>query len=722
MNFNIKNFINNINNNIHKFNEITTFDKKKFLTFSLELKFAFIIKIIENKINLRLYDTQIEASYYLYNNYTIDMKTGEGKSLSSIIPLILKTLENNNNSYFISINNYLLQRDINLFKPIFDFFNINITRNLNLDNNNNIIYTTAEELITFYLLHYKSNIYKKLDLNSYYLIDEADQVLIDNALKPIVLSDEEKINKEEFFEINKIKNLLILNKDYYLNNNNLNLTEKGIQKIEEFFNVENIYEEKNYNKLYLLENFLKADFNFTKDIDYIIQDNKIYYIDEKSGKKIEFHSSDFTKQYLEMKNNLEISNKKSIYHKITIQSFFKKIKNKSGMSGTALYEKTFFNFYNMNIKEIKLLKEKNLIKLNSLFFKNKEEKLIEFIYNVCKFTENEESILIGTSNIKDSEIIFNILKKIFPNKENIYLLTAKNEEKESEIINKSGKKGNITIVTQIAGRGVDIKIDSEVKEKGGIILLIFEQNLTYRMDEQIIGRIGRNGDPGRYQFYHSMDDFLLKNYCSKKIKNILNNLEINENGFIPNFKILKNYLNNVQRKHEEIEYSFFENIYKYDNVLDNQRNLIFKFIEEVYTKNSEELYKNILHNLTKNKTLNELINFYKENLNINFQIEDNLFNNQEETINKINTIFLNNLYDNLTEKDRKNLILSFIKIFWKKFLENSEELLDGIHWRIKVNKDPLLEYNKELFIMFNNLLFNLRKAILFNTLKINKKN
>jgi len=316
------------------------------------------------------------SSYALYQNKAIDMKTGEGKSLSSIIPLILKTLENDEYSYFLSINNYLLKRDFDNFKPIYDYFNIETILNfsgiLNNNNPNKIVYTTSLDLLSVNMMYYQNLYYKfKISEKSFFLIDEADLILIDNALQPVVISDEIKIDKELLLKIIKIGDTLVPNVDYILDNSisQCHLNNEVFDKIENKYNIQNLPEYKNLNLIFLIENYLQFKHFYKKDIDYIVENNNIYYINPKTGNKENFHTTDYMKQFIEINENLPVSNKKIIIQKNTYQSFFKDLKNKAAMSGTTIYEKKYFNYYGFDIITIPLnFKKQLIIKKNELYY------------------------------------------------------------------------------------------------------------------------------------------------------------------------------------------------------------------------------------------------------------------------------------------------------------------------------------------------------------------
>jgi preprotein translocase subunit SecA len=687
---------------------------------TLEEKFAYIKYIIYIKTDKKLYDTQLEASYYLYKNNAINMNTGEGKSLSSIIPLILKTLESKHPSYYLSINHYLLSRDVNEFKEIFNHFNIITTlsfveaeEELKKDENTKmIIYTVGELLLTVYLLYYSRFNSFKISFDSYFLIDEADSVLIDSALKPTVLTIDKPVDKELFSKI--ISCLPLFSKDDIIVDSvqeQCTLSDTGVIKLEKEFNIENIYEPEFYPILKLVQNALTAYTFFIKNKNYIVENYKLFYINEKTGTKHLLETTDNTKQFLQQKENLPLDSEKIPYQKMTFQSFFKKTKNKAAMSGTAKNEIRFFNFYELPVKIISEKFQSCLKKEKDITFVSYKEKLKYLLKKVYELRQKEQPVLIGTTNIKDSEMIFSCLKDLFnENETHLSLLTAKNAEEESKIISEAGDKNRITVVTQIAGRGVDIQISDEVNSLGGLFVIMFEQNLTLRMDEQIVGRTARHGRNGSVLFLHSLEDELVKKYFSASMKNILHNLDIKDGIKIENTLINKNF-KKAQQNYEIMEYQSFENLAKFDGILEIQRDTIFNFIETIYSKNGKELFENFIENLTKDLLYKEeVLSFYEKN-RLKFDIDDET-KLKTDVKTFINQSVVSIIISNLPEELIKLLFLKKLLEEWQLFLKDSEELIHGISWRSRVNKDPMIEYQKETFFMFKNLLDNTRLLIL----------
>jgi len=690
------------------------FNENEFLKYSLEKKFGYIMKIIEKYTNKKLYDHQIQASEDLYNNKAIDLATGGGKSLASIIPLILKTLENNKVSYFISINEFLLKRDFNEFKKIYEYFGIKISflfKDFDTTSNKQIVYTTNSFLISNYLNNFVSlNKTISIDIkNSYFLIDEADMVLIDNALYPFVLHTTQPLNQEYLIDIYNYTKDLTTN-DYTIKEHNYYLTEATIENLNKNF------ENFDINSLvFSIENCLYVLNNYKKDIDYIIEDNIIFSINPKTGLKEVLNTKDYTKQFITLKEGLELEKiEKVIIDKISVQSFFKSIDNKAAMSGTTIHESKYFTFYGFDISKIKSsFKDIKKIYPTKIYF-NTRQKIINLLKDIEKL--NERPILITTNNIKSAELIFNTLKEYYQNNEKILsILTAKNIEDDFNLIQKMGNKNTITVSTQIAGRGIDIPINDEIEKIGGLHVMLFEVNNGFRIDEQLIGRTGRQGKNGSVQFYYSLEDPLLVYYLNDKLKNIFYRLNLKEDDVIES-RIITKQIKQTQMKQEQLEYQMFENMANFSLVLDDSRNNIHSLITENKNCNDyNQLLKKIMFNiLDLYEKPQEKIDFF-ETLGVklvDLEIKE-YYQKEKKIIENLNRFIL----ENLSEKDVKTIIHQVILVYYIKFLKNCDIVQEGITWRSRANKDPIIEFKKEVFNMFEITLKNIRVDCFVNCFK-----
>jgi len=689
------------------------FNQEDFNKLKLEEKIAFISKIIENKTNKTLYKSQLEASYYLYKNMAINMETGEGKSLASIIPLVLHTLEKKEMSFFLSINDMLLERDMKEFKNIYDYFNINIIKHFEkIDKDKkNICFTTGNHLISNYLASY-ININYFLDFNkdkSFVLIDEADMVLIDNAIYPVVLNTKKPLDIKHLEKIyNFSKNLD--NSSYIEIDNGYQIKEEIIPLIEKEF--------KKYDLsilIYTIENCLFVLNKYKKNIDYIIEDKEIYHINEKTGLKERLETKDYTKHFISLKENLELKKFESvIIQKISIQSFFKSLKNKAAMSGTTLHEQKYFEFYGFIIKSIKSnFKSQRIVSPTKIYY-NLKQKIIALLKDIDNiYKKYPRPILITTNNIQSAELLYNILTDYYENQSITFnLITAKNIDEDYLKIQEIGIKNHITISTQIAGRGIDIPIEKEVEETGGLHVMLFEVNNGFRIDEQLIGRTGRQGKKGSVQFYYALDDPLLIHYLNKKLKNIFLSLNLKEEDIIEN-KLIAKQIKKTQAEQEQIEYSMFERIALFDLTLDEARNSIFNLINENKNcKNYNELFVKILKNVLVLEAKDNLVLLKSIGLIFDDVDETNYFKKEDIILQNISNFFI----AKLDEKDSKSIIHNQIIMWYIQFLKGTDSVQDGIFWRTKANKDPLVEFKKEVFNLYRNMLKNIRLSILQKTM------
>lgn len=715
--FKLNKFVKEVNKEYHHILVEEIFDINQFLEYSLSKKFAIIKRIIYSFTDKELYDSQLQASYHLYKNKAINMKTGEGKSLSSIIPLVLKTLENNSKSYYLSINNFLLERDMNEFKDIFSYFGITLSLNFKEFEtlpNLSIIYTTGEHLLIKEMSYYlTANKTSKIDKESYFLIDEADMVLIDNAIRPVVLSDKSAMDKTILEKCMTIASTLT-QKDFIIENKGVSFTEDGLITIENIFGVTSMYLPDTYPQLKLIENCLEALFILKKDEDYIIDKGLLYSINDKTGLKEKLETNSNIKQCLQFKEGLSIEDETIAIQKITFQSFFIDTKNKAAMSGTAIHEYKYFKYYGFEVEMIKPTFISKLIKGKDKIYFNTKQKTLNMIKDVEKILNNQRPVLISTTSLKNAEMLYAICKEYFDEDTKIQLLTAKNIEQDSHLISSMGLEPMITISTQIAGRGIDIPVTDVIDSLGGLHVVMFEVSGSYRIDEQLIGRTARQGRNGSVQFYYSLEDSLIQYYFSKSLKNIFYSLNLKETDVISNSIITKK-IKQAQQEHEFREYSAFEHLAKFDLILNRQRTTYFTILETLFTTQDIKVYlESVVKNLFENVSPLEIKDVF---LKLGIQYEDVSIEESSEKLNSMKEWLINLILTNIPIEFIKVILLKSLSSAWIQFLKESDSLQEGIQWRSRVHKDPLNEFEKESFYLFNDFLYTSRFSSLRNCIQ-----
>lgn len=817
----IKNFknieikiLNEIKENKKKKEEI----KRKYL----EEVFSLTREAAKRILNIRHFDSQIIGGIILNEGKIAEMKTGEGKTLAATLPAILNSMTGEK-VYIITVNDYLAQRDAEWMGKIYKFFGIKIGvifSNQSEESkknayNSKIIYAQNNELgFDFLRDNMKYNIEEYMQKkHDFAIIDEVDSVLIDEARTPLIISTANNSDLiEEYEKSNELIKKFKENIDYIIENKNKNifLTEQGIKKSEKLLNLNNLHSKKRKNLIHCINQSLKANIMYKKNIDYTIQDNEIIIIDEHTGRLMHGRRwSDGLHQAIEKKENIKINKESNILASITFQNFFKMYKKLSGMTGTAYTEKEEFRkIYNMNT--IIIPTNKKIIRKDEqdIIYKTEKEKLYSILNEIKKKNISKQPILLGTISVKNSESISNILKA--NNIEN-KVLNATNHKEESEIIAQAGRLKSVTIATNMAGRGTDIilggdpeykarkktinkrneeeseendfdfligysklfnietllnnneinndlinkyknyiqknlsillnnkkidikktkknqyinyiiknivyekkkdfyknsikdyednlieekKICEKEKEKvielGGLCIIGTERHNSRRIDNQLRGRSGRQGDPGESCFYLSLEDELLKNFGSEKIINMMNRLNIPDNVFIKN-PMITNSIENAQKKIENRNFSARKQLLEYDNVINKQRQIIYSIRINILKdkKIEEKLIKNLLIN-EKNKNLETFENIKK------------------------------NIKENEIKKIIKFMLLKEIDDFWKNHMKKMEFLKESIYFKGYANKDPKQEYLKEGFFLFNKMINEIQKKIIKKLIEIKKK-
>jgi preprotein translocase subunit SecA len=665
---------------------------------SLMIKAFALAKEASRRITgLNPYYVQILGAIVLHQGQIAEMKTGEGKTLTSVMPAYLNALSGNG-VHIITVNEYLAQREAKgIIGDIFRFLGVSVglnTKDQNIEEkkkayNCDILYTTNSEIGFDYLRDNietnKSNLLMTKEYN-FAIIDEVDSILIDEARTPLIISKETKKERKFYMDANRFAKIL-KTKHYIidLETKTIELTEEGIKRGEIFFQTKNLYQNSNTILLHCIKNALKAHFVLEKNKDYLVEKNQILIIDQFTGRILEGRQfSDGLHQALEAKEGCTIKEETEIAATITYQNFFRIYKKISGMTGTAKTEENEFkSIYKMKVIEIptnKLMIRKDE---QDVIFATLKEKWEALIKEVEIRHENQQPILIGTVTVEVSEEISKYLKK---RKIKHEVLNAKNHFKEAEIIAKAGQKGSITIATNMAGRGTDIRLGEGVSQIGGLAVLGTERHESRRIDNQLRGRAGRQGDPGFSRFFVSGEDELAQNFGGNKIKNLINLLQKYKEQNKPiSLKFLTNFFTNLQKKIESSNFEQRKIILQFDSVLGLQREIIYKQRKNILNSfNIQELALKLII-----KTLNA-------------QIENFLILNPMKKQNKDEKIIkLIQYLENLFFPKKTFYIENFQNIFSKNNSQFKEEIKkivkDKINLILNENKEKLTFKEKNYF-------------------------
>lgn len=638
--------------------------------------FANIREAAFRTIGLKAYKVQLMGAIVLFNGDIAEMKTGEGKTLTSIFAIYLAVITGNS-VHVVTTNEYLAKRDMELNSKVFNFLNISTAvnlKNLSIEFKKNayqhqVLYSTHSELGFDYL---RDNLCKYSEngllqdnrvqsSHDFIIIDEADSILIDEAKTPLILSSLEDIENKQYEKPNNFVQTLIKNEDYEIDYTSFNiyLTEKGNYKAEKFFNISNLYLPQYSPINHRILQALRANFLIKKDHDYIVEDNMIKLIDKSTGRIMNGKSyTNGLHQAIEIKEHLKVTPENQINATITYQNYFRLYKKIGGMTGTAkTEEEELKQVYNMSVRVIPT--EKPCIREDDtdVIYKTIKMRNTALCNEIIMRHNNKQPILIGTLSIEDSEIISNLLNNL-KIKHNV--LNAKNHQYEASIISEAGIAGNVTVATNMAGRGTDIKLDEEAKKAGGLAVLGLGRHESRRVDNQLRGRSGRQGDPGYTKFFLSLEDDLTIRFGLSKIKAM--NLNVFDETKPIKSKILSKTIENAQKQIEGINYDQRASTLKYDSINSIQR-------EQYYILRKE---------IAKIRDLKDIIRIFKLN-NISINNSEN-FTDIKEIIEKIYNIFDKN---------------------WTKYLSDMNIIRQGITLRQYGKLNPVEEYDKEAYEMFD---------------------
>ena len=746
-----------------EFNKLKEFVQKeeKSLNDVLMQSFAITREASKRVLNMRPYDVQLIGAMVLHEGRIAEMKTGEGKTLVGSLAVALNALSGNG-VHVVTVNDYLASRDANELKPLYNFLGFSVGAVIGgLKNDQerreqyacDITYGTNNEFGFDYLRdNMNYDISEKVQReHNFVIVDEVDSILIDEARTPLIISGPTNHKNSNYVRANEIalkleRGQLLEPKsasdkptttgDFIVDEKNkaVLLTEQGHENAENLFGVDNLYSIENAMLSHSLDQALKANFIFEKDVDYVIKDNTVIIVDEFTGRLSEGRRfSEGLHQALEAKEGVAIQDESQTLADITFQNYFRMYKKLAGMTGTAQTEATeFAEIYRLDVVSIPTNVPVQRMDKNDLIYKSEKEKFEAVCNRIKQLHEKGQPVLVGTASIEKSEKLHAILvhKKI-PHT----VLNAKQHEKEGKIIADAGQKGAVTIATNMAGRGVDIKLTQEILNLGGLAIIGTERHESRRIDNQLRGRAGRQGDVGESQFYLSLEDNLLRIFGSDKIKGIMERLGIEEGEHIES-RMVTRAVENAQKKVESMHFESRKHLLEYDDVANQQRKVIYSFrndllkpdfdIASKLDENMLEYVQNLLSiaNIIKGMPSEdfdyEFIKIkFEEELRLLVDIEDMVSNSYEDLEANL-TSFLKEVYNKkmlMAATEQKNeieriLYLQILDNAWREHLYAMDTLKTGIGLRGYNQKDPLVEYKKESYNMFIELIANIKNEII----------
>ena len=691
----------------------------------------------------RHYDVQLMGGVVLHQGKIAEMKTGEGKTLVATLPVYLNALKGEG-VHIVTVNDYLAERDSEWMGQIYRFLGLSVGVILNgmpvaqrrEAYKCDVTYGTNNEFGFDYLRDNMSNDPEEIvqRKHPYAILDEVDSILIDEARTPLIISGPVKESTQKYRKLNRIIPKLVKDRDFEVEekNNIVNLTEEGVSRVENLLDIDNLYDDVNIQLNHRLKQALKAHSLFKKDRDYIVKNGEVKIVDEFTGRVMEGRRfSEGLHQAIEAKEGVKVKKGSQTFAKITQQNYFRMYDKLAGMTGTAkTEEEEFISIYDMEVIVIPTNVPLNRKKLPDRVYVDEDTKFRAVVDDIEKRYEKGQPVLVGTVDIDKSEDLSHRLKrKNIPHE----VLNAKNHRREAEIIKKAGEKGSVTIATNMAGRGTDIVLGEGVKELGGLHVLGTERHESRRIDNQLRGRSGRQGDPGSSQFYVSLEDDLLRLFGSDNLSGLLDKIGVDEDQPIEHKMVTKS-IERAQKKVESRNFEMRKTVLEYDDVLNEQREVIYGQRQKVvFAEDLKEIILNMI-----NKAISDLIDMYlSEEIHsaewdyeglithldqFNFHEEPELDEIEELQKEELENYLKDLARETYSKKEKKlgsdlmnklarRLSLRIIDRKWMSHLDNMEQLRQGIGLRAYGQKDPLTEYKFESFDMFKEMTDSIREDI-----------
>ena len=681
------------------------------------------------------YYVQLLGALAIHFGNIAEMKTGEGKTLTSVLPAYLNALTGEG-VHIITVNEYLADRDAHWMGKIHEFLGLTVGINLRdmtpqekqAQYACDILYSTNNEIGFDYLrdnmvIRKENRVQRPFN---FAIIDEVDSVLIDEARTPLIISGGEMKSANLYVDADRFAKSL-KEEDYIYDEKtkNVSLSEEGVKKAEKKFGFKNLFDVENTELVHYINQALRANYSMKNDIDYVVQDGKVVIVDQFTGRLMPGRAySDGLHQAIEAKEGVQIQQETKTLATITFQNLFRMYKKLSGMTGTAkTEEEEFRNIYNMYVIEIPTNKPVIRVDMPDLMFSTKAGKYRAIVNEIEARYKKGQPVLVGTIAIETSELISNLLKqKHIPHE----VLNAKNHAREAEIISKIGLGKSVTIATNMAGRGTDIKLSDEVRALGGLCVIGTERHESRRIDNQLRGRSGRQGDPGFTQFYVSMEDDLMVRFGTDRIKVMMQNLGFDENQAIRS-KTFTKALSSAQARVEGNNFDIRKQLLQYDDVMNNQRETMYARRNEIL--DSESIHQTVLDTIRNhisdlvnshifpegrltNEDVKDIVEFVNENL-LKKDIDKEEVDNRtpDEMINIITEKVINeydeklkNIPEEIKDEFEKAISLNVIDHHWTEHINTLSHLREGIYLRGYGQEDPLRAYTMEGFDLFDKMM------------------
>ncbi|HNV56308.1 MAG TPA: preprotein translocase subunit SecA [Smithellaceae bacterium] len=694
--------------------------------------FAVAREASRRTLMMRPFDVQVIGGIVLHEGKIAEMKTGEGKTLAATMPLYLNALEGKG-CHVVTVNDYLARRDAEWMSPIYSFLGLTvgvIVHGMDDDERRkaygaDITYGTNNEFGFDYLrdnMKFSLEEYVQREFN-YAIVDEVDSILIDEARTPLIISGASEESTDKYYKINQIIPRLRKDADYTIEEKSKTvvLTEEGVSHVEKLLNVQNLYEPRNIEIVHHVNQALRAHTLFKRDVDYLVKDGQVIIVDEFTGRVMPGRRySDGLHQALEAKEKVKIEKENQTLASITFQNYFRMYKKLAGMTGTADTEAAEFKkIYNLDVVVIPTNMPMIRQDHNDLIYKTEQEKIKAVIEEVKALNKAKRPVLIGTISIEKSEMLSKYLTRAGVKH---HVLNAKNHEKEAEIVAGAGQPGQVTISTNMAGRGTDIKLGENVADLGGLHILGTERHESRRIDNQLRGRSGRQGDNGSSRFYLSLEDDLLRVFGAERISSVMETVGLEEGQPIEH-KYISRAIENAQKRVEGQNFDIRKHLLDYDDVMNNQRKVIYEQRKKVLRGQDlwvdveamvEEITGDLLSEFVgeKNHPQDWNLKALEDAVFQQFKLRPNIANAKDLTsVDAIRSLIVENVRQYLRGKEKefgpdlmtylmKVIMLQAIDTHWKEHLLSMDHLREGIGLRGYGQKDPVREYQREGYAMF----------------------
>ena len=729
--------------------------------------FALVREATFRILGMRHFDVQMIGGIALHEGNVAEMKTGEGKTLVALLPSYLNALTERG-VHVVTVNDYLAQRDAGWNAPVFHFLGLSVgviiadasflydPEYINEDHADermqhlkpctrkqayaaDVTYGTNNEFGFDYL---RDNMVNEVDFLrqrelSFAIVDEVVSILIDEARTPLIISAPAGDNPDSYYQFAKVVSKLTP-EDYVLDekHKSVTLTDQGIEKVQRLLGIDNLYSAENSRLVYHLDQALRAQVVFNRDRDYVVTNSgEVIIVDEHTGRLM--HGRRYNEglhQAIEAKEGVAVKEESMTLATISFQNFFRLYRKLSGMTGTAFTEaEEFQQIYALNVIQIPPNRPIKRIDKDDLIFRTEAGKLRAIVRTIQEYHAKGQPILVGSASIVKNELIAKYLDEANLPYE---ILNAKNNEREAAIVAKAGEKGAITLATNMAGRGTDIKLPEEVKKLGGLVVIGSERHDSRRVDNQLRGRGGRQGDPGITQFFVSCEDDLMRIFQGNQLANILRFVGLDEDTPIHNRAVTKN-LEAAQRRIEGFNFDSRKNVVQYDNVINRHRRVVYLMRRKILEgENISQEIKRLMKEATVDLTIesSRVNKKFKQNFLQVFNIDPDLVETigamrKPEDRAKLALTAVSEAYANqelefgpeVMRRIEREVYLKVLDALWMQHLENMQHLREGIHWRSIGQRDPLVEYRTESQKLFEGLQKNLREEVLKILLSVTKQ-